>query len=191
MRNHSSLSTIRLSSAALPALYFCSRSLARRTSSSPMAGSAAAVKYVPSGCPVCPPVCPVRLCSICTMGFSVLPAAGSPALICCPAALPVPGAASASRRGSGCRVCCIPCAIMAASCAACIMRFSSCGIPPPGCCARSFFFAMPFSFPAYTLITRVGLLRTSISSGSSCSTGTCSVLRGLIGFSISTYRHSS
>ena len=47
------------------------------------------------------------------------------------------------------------------------------------------------SFPAYTLITLVGLLRTSMSSGSSFSTGTRSVLRGLMGFSISTYRHSS
>ena len=41
------------------------------------------------------------------------------------------------------------------------------------------------------LITLVGLLRTSMSSGSSFSIGTLSVLRGLMGFSISTYRHSS
>ena len=165
---------IRLSSAALPVLYRCWISPAFAISSGPITVSAAARTGT------LPPASPcIRLCMA-----SSLPVPGLALLTIRSPSLMPPGFAWAGLVSAG--ACCAP-----AACAAIAMIRSSfspsCSVF--GCCPS--YLPVIASPSAYTRITRMGLRRASMSSGSSCSTTSLRTCRGLIGFSISTYRHSS
>ena len=165
---------IRLSSAALPVLYRCRISPALATSSGPITVSAAALTGA------LPPASPcIRLCMA-----SSRPVPGLAVLTIRSPSLMPPGFAAAGLVSAG--LCCAPAALAAKA----MIRSSfspSCSVF--GCCPS--YLPVIASPSAYTRITRMGLRRASMSSGSSRSTASLRTCRGLMGFSISTYRHSS
>ena len=162
MRNHNSLSTMRLSRAAFPALYFCKMSFALRMSSSPItccAGSSGSVVK---------PFSPTNgASSKCLINCSNFPPSTFPLLFPDAVYRYRENAFGAARRPRQMRK---------------IKIKFRCICPERTRWAFKSF---------HTLITRVRLLRLSMSSGSSFIGCTGSVFLGLMGFSISTYRHSS
>ena len=165
---------IRLSSAALPVLYRCKISPALAISSGPITVSAA----TPAGALSSPSPCK-RLCMA-----SSRPVPGLAVLTIRSPSLMPPGFAWAGLVSAG--ACCAPAALAAIA----MIRSSfspSCSVF--GCCPS--YLPVIASPSAYTRITRMGLRRASMSSGSSRSTTSLRTCRGLMGFSISTYRHSS